>query len=615
MINFNLLNAKQTGAKVIANLPSSGGGGDSGMGGLLEGLQGLVGGIKGLTRGSTENVSPSVSNGVSQAFGDAGVGGINPAYANQSSWTGESRLGQLVNQNTNLQAPGMFNTDLNKNIFTSASKYQGLREGDQTLGSYLQKANPGLDPSVTPWCAGFVGSVLNANGIKGTGSLAAKSYLNYGQDTKQPSRGDIAVFNDMSGRNDPNHGHVGFVDSIDTQRGMVRVLGGNQGDTVSIKEYPLSSVAGFRVAPSGQQVQGFAQQNGIQSPDQLASLTKQAPQPLNNLNPDDIQKPTYIPVGPLNRSRPQALPNYGLKNAHPELEATMAGIDGVESAGSKNPYGLISKASKNGDRAYGKHQIMGANIPSWSTEVLGHPLTPQQFLASPEAQDKIAAYKINQYLAQGHSPQDAASLWFTGRSLKQLGGKDPRDAYGTSNSAYQKKFNKGYLGYRANNNTPDGGTTNNQGNIDLNNRPKVQNSDGTYSTVRTITVEIDGKTILLPTIINGKQVSNQEAVNYYKQTGENLGVFNSEKEANQYDKKMHEQQGWTGPKNTWTSSSNPKMIMSKGMMAPSGSAPALPTTLAKQQNTQGLVGMPGGTQEGINWGALSDLFQSNNQQT
>lgn len=90
-----------------------------------------------------------------------------------------------------------------------------------------------------------------------------------------------------------------------------------------------------------------------------------------------------------------------------------------------------------------------------------------------------------------------------------------------------------------------------QGNIDLNNRPAVKNADGTHSTVKTITIEEDGKTILLPTIIGGKSFSNKEAIKHYKETGEHMGVFKSETDANLYDEKLHHEKGWEGKGNKW----------------------------------------------------------------
>lgn len=83
------------------------------------------------------------------------------------------------------------------------------------------------------------------------------------------------------------------------------------------------------------------------------------------------------------------------------------------------------------------------------------------------------------------------------------------------------------------------------GNIDLKKRPVIQNEDGTHSTVRTITIEEEGETVLIPTAINGKIVSNKEAIAHYRKTGEHMGKFKSEEAAEKYDKKIHKEMGWT----------------------------------------------------------------------
>jgi len=84
------------------------------------------------------------------------------------------------------------------------------------------------------------------------------------------------------------------------------------------------------------------------------------------------------------------------------------------------------------------------------------------------------------------------------------------------------------------------------GNIDLNSRPVVNNADGTISTVRSIIIEEDGKYILIPTVIlkNGKWqvVSDKEAIDYYHQTGQHLGIFPSVETADVYAEQLHNQQ-------------------------------------------------------------------------
>lgn len=80
------------------------------------------------------------------------------------------------------------------------------------------------------------------------------------------------------------------------------------------------------------------------------------------------------------------------------------------------------------------------------------------------------------------------------------------------------------------------------GNLDLNARPSVKNADGSISTVRTITVGEDDGAVLLPTVIGDKVVSNAEAIAHYKRTGEHLGKFKTEKQADEYAQNLHLQQ-------------------------------------------------------------------------
>ena len=83
-----------------------------------------------------------------------------------------------------------------------------------------------------------------------------------------------------------------------------------------------------------------------------------------------------------------------------------------------------------------------------------------------------------------------------------------------------------------------------RGNIDLNNRQVVQNADGSISTERSFSVEIDGQEVLLPTVINGRIVSEDEAIDHYYQTGEYLGKFDTPEEADEYADMLHNRQNW-----------------------------------------------------------------------
>ena len=62
-----------------------------------------------------------------------------------------------------------------------------------------------------------------------------------------------------------------------------------------------------------------------------------------------------------------------------------------------------------------------------------------------------------------------------------------------------------------------------RGNIDLNNRIVVHNPDGSISTERSFSTEIDGYEVLLPTVINGEIWDEEDAIEHYYETGDYLG--------------------------------------------------------------------------------------------
>ncbi|OEJ24289.1 hypothetical protein AS594_07100 [Streptomyces agglomeratus] len=69
----------------------------------------------------------------------------------------------------------------------------------------------------------------------------------------------------------------------------------------------------------------------------------------------------------------------------------------------------------NGDRAYGRYQVMGANIPSWTRQYYGRTLTPQQYLNSREAQDAVVRGRLQSYVNK-YGYRGAASAWYSGNA-------------------------------------------------------------------------------------------------------------------------------------------------------------------------------------------------------
>jgi uncharacterized protein (TIGR02594 family) len=132
-----------------------------------------------------------------------------------------------------------------------AQDYLGLTEENDSkvISAFIKKsAGTSINPRVTPWCAAFMNALIGASGGEGTGKLNARSFLEYGTPTKTVSEGDIVVFSRGS---DPTKGHVGLYAGEVTKSGerFIKVLGGNQGNSVSIAEYPASTLLGVRKPP------------------------------------------------------------------------------------------------------------------------------------------------------------------------------------------------------------------------------------------------------------------------------------------------------------------------------------------------------------------------------
>jgi uncharacterized protein (TIGR02594 family) len=92
------------------------------------------------------------------------------------------------------------------------------------------------------WCAAFANWCLTQGGLAGTGKWNARSYLAWGRPSDLV-RGSIVVLS----RGNAWQGHVAFcvetpaVDSI-----YVQLLGGNQGNAVSIEAFVRGHIVGVR---------------------------------------------------------------------------------------------------------------------------------------------------------------------------------------------------------------------------------------------------------------------------------------------------------------------------------------------------------------------------------
>lgn len=116
---------------------------------------------------------------------------------------------------------------------------KGAEHSPEILGMWRAIKRSGIQDDETPWCAAFVGACLERAGIRSSRFESAASYLKWGVRLDGPAHGCIVVFSRDGG------GHVGFLVGMDTS-GNLLVLGGNQGDQVSVKAFPTTRVTGYR---------------------------------------------------------------------------------------------------------------------------------------------------------------------------------------------------------------------------------------------------------------------------------------------------------------------------------------------------------------------------------
>ncbi|WP_316235067.1 MULTISPECIES: hypothetical protein [unclassified Bradyrhizobium] len=126
-------------------------------------------------------------------------------------------------------------------------------------------------------------------------------------------------------------------------------------------------------------------------------------------------------------------------------------IKDIESSG--GDYSALGPVTSSGDRAYGAYQVMGNNIPDWTAKHFGQRLTPQEFLKNKAAQDAVFNGEFGSYLQKHGNPQDAASIWFSGRPLAKVGNSS--DGYMTVPS-YVSKFTSGLNKYMGGAPSPSG---------------------------------------------------------------------------------------------------------------------------------------------------------------
>lgn len=100
--------------------------------------------------------------------------------------------------------------------------------------------SPGDD---VPWCSAFCNWVLEQAGYRGTRRANARSWTTWGDPLDEPKRGCVVVL--WRGDVAASTGHVSFYLGSPRPH-ILTLLGGNQGNAVSERDYGTGRVLGYR---------------------------------------------------------------------------------------------------------------------------------------------------------------------------------------------------------------------------------------------------------------------------------------------------------------------------------------------------------------------------------
>mgnify|MGYP001054926216 CR=1 FL=1 len=130
------------------------------------------------------------------------------------------------------------------------------------------------------------------------------------------------------------------------------------------------------------------------------------------------------------------------------LEFATAALADVESKGSGGYSAVgdeVTKGMYKGERALGKYQVMPSNVAGWTKKHFGKTLTPEEFLASPDAQEAVVQGELMSNFQKYGTIEDAISIWFTGKPLKKAiaaGASDQNTSVQNYLNKWTSSFNK-----------------------------------------------------------------------------------------------------------------------------------------------------------------------------
>jgi len=143
------------------------------------------------------------------------------------------------------EGPGWEKLDaLLKNVLTQDWRERGAKGNPRILECYKVCGNSYTRDSSSmayAWCAAFVSWALYTAGIPTLQTMSSQGWYNWGsevdwRDTSQIRKWDVVIFKSKK----RSGGHIGFIQEI-TSNGVIKVLGGNQGNNAKVSNYSFNS--------------------------------------------------------------------------------------------------------------------------------------------------------------------------------------------------------------------------------------------------------------------------------------------------------------------------------------------------------------------------------------
>lgn len=184
-------------------------------------------------------------------------------------------------------------------------------------------------------------------------------------------------------------------------------------------------------------IQGLARQQPFAAEKMLSDATKDG-----KINGEDIGKLTAIvrdathTVGARNISH-EVMSGSDLSWGAKPVSMPQAKL-AIGTFESGNNYQSLGVQTDHG-RALGRYQVMEEFLPGFLKQAGMPSMSAADFIKSPSSQDKLFESVFGKYMSDTGSFNDAASKWFSGKTMAEAGGA--KDALGTNVPQYVKQTN------------------------------------------------------------------------------------------------------------------------------------------------------------------------------